>query len=74
VSAGRPTKVGPASIIATCPETGQQVFPDMSVLREPGPYFITCPACGHEHQWQIGAELLIDISGDKKNAAPKDGA
>jgi hypothetical protein len=49
------------SLIAKCPVTGADVFPDMSVAREAGAHLVVCPACGREHKWKPGASTLIDI-------------
>lgn len=50
-------------LIATCPVTGNDVFPDFSALRGGPPFVVRCPSCGGMHQWLPFDGALREIGG-----------
>jgi hypothetical protein len=59
-------------LIAKCPVTGDDVFPDFGTLRGEPPYMIVCPACGSRHRWTPLAGQLVEID-DKDRTGSNDG-
>jgi hypothetical protein len=50
-------------VIAKCPITGEDVFPDASTLRNAGDNIIICPACQREHIWLPTEGKLTEVAG-----------
>ncbi len=61
-------------LIAKCPVTGDDVFPDFGTLRGEPPYMIVCPACGDQHRWTPLAGQLVEIENDKDSTGSNDGS
>jgi hypothetical protein len=64
-----------AELIATCPVTGEDVFPDTATLYTGNPHVLVCPACGRNHRWDPASPTLVDLGpreDDEKAAKESD--
>jgi hypothetical protein len=59
---------GMAGLVATCPVTGEDVFPDIRSTLASGAGVMLCPSCGKEHRWNPMSTRLTGLADDADEA------